>query len=371
MTKMVTSSSSVVVVMSAVLLIAASVMEVEGLTKHKNQKQEPAAAANAAGNNAAASEDSATMADSIFGEGASEASEDPFFEPKTGDYLDDSSDPLSVALAASENTTASESEASESETNNAENADAEAEKAEEEAAEEEATEEEQAEAVEAETTVVNSTTCVTREDERASSWFASTAPAGTACIFGVDPRDEGEHCIMETEYGTFGWCYTDPSKTVWGSCSESCPLVGHAKILGGKVDRINSKLQEINVLLGGNDTNGTNATNATTGEEAAGANAAAGADPAALAAPLDPAAAPAEPAKDGAAAAPAADAAAAAAPGKEAAPAAPGAASSVLMQQNRGRNVWSHHGSVLTPPNRRKDRHRKIMKWAKHHSRRN
>merc|ERR1719160_704761 len=303
------------------------------------------------------------MADSIFGEGASKASEDPFFEPKTGDYLDDSSDPLSVALAASENTTASESEASESETNNAENADAEAEKAEEEAAEEEATEEEQAEAVEAETTVVNSTTCVTREDERASSWFASTAPAGTACIFGVDPRDEGEHCIMETEYGTFGWCYTDPSKTVWGSCSESCPLVGHAKILGGKVDRINSKLQEINVLLGGNDTNGTNATNATTGEEAAGANAAAGADPAALAAPLDPAAAPAEPAKDGAAAAPAADAAAAAAPGKEAAPAAPGAASSVLMQQNRGRNVWSHHGSVLTPPNRRKDRHRKIMKW--------
>merc|ERR550514_700719 len=36
--------------------------------------------------------------------------------------------------------------------------------------------------------------CVTRHDPRATSWYAETAPDGTPCVFGVDPRDEGRHC---------------------------------------------------------------------------------------------------------------------------------------------------------------------------------
>merc|ERR1719316_2594857 len=37
--------------------------------------------------------------------------------------------------------------------------------------------------------------CVTREDPRAYSWTYATSPAGTPCIFGLDPSDEGFHCI--------------------------------------------------------------------------------------------------------------------------------------------------------------------------------
>jgi len=91
--------------------------------------------------------------------------------------------------------------------------------------------------------VTNHSTCITREDPRASSTFYTTSPAGTPCVFGVDPRDEGSHCIMEAgKYGSFGWCYTSKSRQSWGSCSESCPLFGPSKVLGAKINKIDSEL---------------------------------------------------------------------------------------------------------------------------------
>jgi len=86
-------------------------------------------------------------------------------------------------------------------------------------------------------------TCITRKDPRVSSTFYTTSPAGTPCVFGVDPRDEGSHCIMEAgKYGSFGWCYTSKSRQSWGSCSESCPLFGPSKVLGAKINKIDSEL---------------------------------------------------------------------------------------------------------------------------------
>jgi len=92
--------------------------------------------------------------------------------------------------------------------------------------------------------VTNHSTCITREDPRASSTFYTTSPAGTPCVFGVDPRDEGSHCIMEGgKYGSFGWCFTSKSRQSWGSCSESCPLFGPAKTLGAKIKELGDGLR--------------------------------------------------------------------------------------------------------------------------------
>lgn len=151
--------------------------------------------------------------------------------------------------------------------------------------------------------------CVTKEDDRASSWFGQTALPGTACVFGVDARDEGEHCVMETKFGSFGWCWTDENRKSWGSCGEGCPLVGHAKLLGAKIDGIRDHLADVMDVLNGTEENATNATNATEipivepapeeAEEATAdgagdaSEAAAGGD----AAPADPAAKEAAPAK--------------------------------------------------------------------------
>jgi len=93
------------------------------------------------------------------------------------------------------------------------------------------------------TNVTNLSTCITREDPRVSSTFYITSPVGTPCVFGVDPRDEGSHCIMEGgNYGSFGWCFTSKSKKSWGSCSESCPLFGPSKVVGAKIDKLGSEL---------------------------------------------------------------------------------------------------------------------------------
>jgi len=90
--------------------------------------------------------------------------------------------------------------------------------------------------------VTELSTCITREDPRASSIFHTTSPVGTPCIFGVDPRDEGSHCIMEGgKYGSFGWCCTSNSKQSWGSCAESCPLLG-SSILGAKISKLDLEL---------------------------------------------------------------------------------------------------------------------------------
>lgn len=82
-------------------------------------------------------------------------------------------------------------------------------------------------------------TCTTRYDDRASSIGFTTSPEGTSCVFGVDERDEGKHCIMdEGAYGSYGWCYTTTSGSSWGACDKNCPLWGHAKILGEKIDEL-------------------------------------------------------------------------------------------------------------------------------------
>ena len=59
-------------------------------------------------------------------------------------------------------------------------------------------------------------TCATRMEDRAKSWFATVAPADTPCLFGVDPMDEGAHCILDGgKFGSFGWCWTSEDKGAW------------------------------------------------------------------------------------------------------------------------------------------------------------
>merc|ERR1712187_379290 len=72
----------------------------------------------------------------------------------------------------------------------------------------------------------------------------STSAPGTPCVFGSDPRDEGSHCIMEHQYGSFGWCFTSQDKSSWGSCGETCPLSGPAKVLAGKIDLLEALIAD-------------------------------------------------------------------------------------------------------------------------------
>lgn len=82
------------------------------------------------------------------------------------------------------------------------------------------------------------TSCVTRNDPRAVSFWSQTAEEGSPCVFGVDPRDEGSHCIPETDFGSNGWCFTEKDQSAWGSCGTNCPLYGsHAK-LASKIDGV-------------------------------------------------------------------------------------------------------------------------------------
>eukprot|EP00927_Polykrikos_kofoidii_P001245 TRINITY_DN1044_c0_g1_i4.p1 TRINITY_DN1044_c0_g1~~TRINITY_DN1044_c0_g1_i4.p1 ORF type:complete len:399 (+),score=49.06 TRINITY_DN1044_c0_g1_i4:93-1289(+) len=92
--------------------------------------------------------------------------------------------------------------------------------------------------------------CTTRDDPRISSWGYTTSAEGTECIFGVDERDEGNHCIQEEDdsYGSFGWCYTSTDKGSWGSCSANCPLSGQSKILGTKIDEVLRRLNSLKDL---------------------------------------------------------------------------------------------------------------------------
>jgi len=93
----------------------------------------------------------------------------------------------------------------------------------------------------------NDNLCRTREDERAVVWYMETAPGGSPCVFGVDPRDEGRHCIYDNgKYGSDGWCYTDKDRYAWGSCNGNCPLFGLHAQLGEKIDAVNEQVQEVN-----------------------------------------------------------------------------------------------------------------------------
>lgn len=100
-------------------------------------------------------------------------------------------------------------------------------------------------------TNVTAGSCVTRYEPRAdamtSHLMTSIAPTGTPCLFGVDPRDEGKHCIHEDDdLGSFGWCFTTADQSQWGSCGEKCPLIGHPKLLGERIDDIKEMLHEMN-----------------------------------------------------------------------------------------------------------------------------
>lgn len=94
--------------------------------------------------------------------------------------------------------------------------------------------------------------CATKKDPRATAWFAETAAEGTPCLFGVDVRDEGTHCILsEGQYGSNGWCYTSMDFSSWGSCNEKCPLYGPAGTLGSKIEGVAKTVAEIHGMLNG------------------------------------------------------------------------------------------------------------------------
>lgn len=92
--------------------------------------------------------------------------------------------------------------------------------------------------------------CATRKDERADGWLAETSPEGTPCVFGVDPRDEGTHCIYENgDYGSNGFCWTSEDKSAWGSCNGNCPLYGPPAQIGKKIDGVAKQLHDIKKQL--------------------------------------------------------------------------------------------------------------------------
>merc|ERR1711985_198173 len=93
------------------------------------------------------------------------------------------------------------------------------------------------------------TKCVTGKDQSlatALTWVSYVAKPGTPCVFGVDPLDEGKHCmdVGSQYYGSYGWCWTDKATTTWGICDESCPMVGHLHNLDQKIDTLNATVHK-------------------------------------------------------------------------------------------------------------------------------
>jgi len=88
--------------------------------------------------------------------------------------------------------------------------------------------------------------CVTKHDDRVHGLFASVAPHGTPCVFGVDAADEGKHCMEENgQYGSFGWCWTTKSRDTWGSCNEHCPPSGPTAQLASNIDDVLGAIKDI------------------------------------------------------------------------------------------------------------------------------
>jgi len=100
----------------------------------------------------------------------------------------------------------------------------------------------------------NLSACVTKYDDRINAWWRTTAKPGTPCLFGVDDRDEGKHCIDDGsgQYGSFGWCWTTRARGSWGSCGENCPLYGRTQALARKLDKVEGVLHSIVGHMAGN-----------------------------------------------------------------------------------------------------------------------
>lgn len=88
--------------------------------------------------------------------------------------------------------------------------------------------------------------CVTQDTENAQALYSYVSPAGSPCLFGVDERDEGSHCIDQAgEYGPNGWCWTSEDLESWGKCSNGCPVSGADAELEKRLQRIEKKLDKV------------------------------------------------------------------------------------------------------------------------------
>lgn len=108
-------------------------------------------------------------------------------------------------------------------------------------------------APESESSNEESTKCATKKDARATSWWLETASEGTPCVFGVDARDEGTHCVLDNEeFGSNGWCFTKEDKSEWGSCNDKCPLYGPNAAIGKMLDGVSESIQGVADKVAGN-----------------------------------------------------------------------------------------------------------------------
>merc|ERR1719375_428123 len=86
-------------------------------------------------------------------------------------------------------------------------------------------------------------------------WNEELAPLKVAkdnseCVFGVDDRDEGGHCIHQNgKYGAYGWCFTNKDGSEWGSCNKVCPTYGQEKKLEDKIKELEEKLDRTRAKL--------------------------------------------------------------------------------------------------------------------------
>merc|ERR1719174_3405448 len=92
--------------------------------------------------------------------------------------------------------------------------------------------------------------CVTIESPMDKVWMEALAPLKVAkgdseCVFGVDSRDEGGHCIHQNgKYGAYGWCFTKKDGSEWGSCNKLCPTYGQEKKLNDRIKELEEKLAD-------------------------------------------------------------------------------------------------------------------------------
>merc|ERR1719197_1064922 len=100
------------------------------------------------------------------------------------------------------------------------------------------------------TTTHKKSSCVTIESPMDKVWMEALAPlkvakGGSECVFGVDNRDEGGHCIHQNgKYGAYGWSFTKNDGSEWGSCNKLCPLYGQEKKLNDRIKELEAKLAD-------------------------------------------------------------------------------------------------------------------------------